>query len=149
MGEWLPRFPDTPVERLVVNELDMPYSMEAVMRHSRVVVAGIGRSGSFAELLYESWRPAARQRSGCPVLLVPPGWWEGPNAGGARRLRAMTTELSSHGGDARPLGSVATGTSSTPLGGRTASPADRSGQQLLHHAGCPVVIVPPATAPAV
>jgi hypothetical protein len=94
LGEWLPRFPDTPVEGLVVNELDMPYSMEAIMRNSRVLVAGIGRSGSFAELLYESWRPAARQRPGCPVLLVPPGWWEAPNASGDRRLGPVTTELS-------------------------------------------------------
>ncbi|WP_127507994.1 universal stress protein [Actinoplanes solisilvae] len=76
LAEWRTRFPDVPVERLLVNELDMPYTIEGAMRRGRLLVAGVGRSGSFAELLYESWRPAARQRAGCPVLLVPPGWRE-------------------------------------------------------------------------
>ncbi|MBM2616379.1 universal stress protein [Actinoplanes sp. LDG1-06] len=76
LAEWIARYPRVRVERLLVNELDMPYTVEGAMRRGRVLVAGIGRSGSFAELLYESWRPAARQRAGCPVVLVPPGWHE-------------------------------------------------------------------------
>ena len=78
LAVWLTRYPGVRVERLLVNELDMPYTMEGAMRRGRLLVAGIGRSGSFAELLYESWRPAARQRAGCPVLLVPPGWHDAP-----------------------------------------------------------------------
>jgi nucleotide-binding universal stress UspA family protein len=82
LTEWRTRFPDVPVERLVVNELDMPYTIEGAMRRGRALVAGIGRSGGFAELLYESWRSAARQRAGCPVLLIPAGWREAPDPAG-------------------------------------------------------------------
>jgi nucleotide-binding universal stress UspA family protein len=73
---WSPRFPDVPVDRLVVHDLDMAYTIERASRRGRLLVAGIGRHGRFAELLYGSLSPSpgVLNRATCPVVLVPSGW---------------------------------------------------------------------------
>ena len=73
---WSVRFPDVVVERLVVHDLDMAYTIERASRRGRLLVAGIGRHGRFAELLYGSLspNPAAVHRATCPVVIVPSAW---------------------------------------------------------------------------
>jgi hypothetical protein len=80
------RFPDVPVERLVVADLEMAYTIERASRRGRLLVAGIGRGGRFAELLYGSLSPASRgpRSSTCPVVLVPAGWPVGDEPEGGR-----------------------------------------------------------------
>jgi nucleotide-binding universal stress UspA family protein len=70
--------PDVPVERLVVTDLDIGYTLERAARRSRLVVAGMGRTGRFAEFVYGSLGIAAMRGAVCPVLLIPPGWRAGP-----------------------------------------------------------------------
>lgn len=76
IATWTPRFPDVPVERLVVHDLDMGYTIERASRRGRLLVAGIGRHGRFAELLYGALSPSpgALHRATCPVVLVPTAW---------------------------------------------------------------------------
>jgi len=73
---WSARLPDVPVDRLVVHDLDMAYTIERASRRGRLLVAGIGRHGRFAELLYGSFGPSpgAMRKATCPVVLVPSGW---------------------------------------------------------------------------
>jgi nucleotide-binding universal stress UspA family protein len=76
LAGWSVSFPEVPVERLVVNDLDLAYTMERASRRGRLLVAGIGRHGRFAELLYGSFTPSPRasHSATCPVVLVPIGW---------------------------------------------------------------------------
>jgi hypothetical protein len=79
LGDWPRRFPEVPVERLVVSDLDMAYTIAGASRRGRLLVAGIGRHARFAELLY-GWAgmsAAGLQRTTCPVVLVPPAWASG------------------------------------------------------------------------
>jgi len=76
LAGWSARFTEVPVERLVVSDLDMAYTIERASRRGRLLVAGIGRHGRFAELLYGSLGPGpgTLSRATCPVLLAPAGW---------------------------------------------------------------------------
>jgi len=76
LDTWAAQFPGVPVERLVVSDLDMAYTIERASRRGRLLVAGIGRRGRFAELLYATGGPATPglRTATCPVALVPAGW---------------------------------------------------------------------------
>ncbi len=72
LARWTTRFPDVAVERLVVNDFERAYTIERALRRGRLMVAGIGRSGSFAELLCSARQATAGVRRTSPTLLVPP-----------------------------------------------------------------------------
>ncbi|MFC7530120.1 universal stress protein [Actinoplanes sp. GCM10030250] len=72
LAGWTERFPGVVVERLVVNDFEMAYTIERALRRGRLMVAGIGRSGSFAELLCSARAASAGVRRTCPTVLVPP-----------------------------------------------------------------------------
>ncbi|MGA5298302.1 universal stress protein [Nucisporomicrobium flavum] len=71
---WDARFPGVEVERLLVHDVDIGYTLERASRRGRLLVAGMGRSGRFVELLYGSLGGTLLRQTACPVLLVPPGW---------------------------------------------------------------------------
>ncbi|GAA3950337.1 universal stress protein [Actinoplanes auranticolor] len=71
---WAWTCPDVVVERLVVQDIDAGYTLQRAARRSRLLVAGMGRTGRFAELVYGSLGIAAMRGAVCPVLLIPPGW---------------------------------------------------------------------------
>jgi len=73
LAEWSEMFPNVVVERLVVHDLDIAYTIERASRRGQLLVAGMGRNGRFAEMLYGSVSLAMARRAPCPVLLVPPG----------------------------------------------------------------------------
>jgi nucleotide-binding universal stress UspA family protein len=66
------RFPHVHVDRLVIRDLDVAYTVERASQRGRILVVGMGEHGRFAELLYGSL--GATRRPPCPVLLVPRGW---------------------------------------------------------------------------
>jgi nucleotide-binding universal stress UspA family protein len=68
------RYPDVAVERLVIHDLDIAYTVERASQRGRLLVAGMGRMGRFAEMLYGSLATPFKRDCVCPVLLVPPGW---------------------------------------------------------------------------
>ena len=74
LADWAGLFPEVTVERLLVSEVDIAYTVDRASHRGRLLVAGIGRMGRFAELLYGSPGSALSPRATCPVLLVPPGW---------------------------------------------------------------------------
>lgn len=76
LASWTTRFPEVAVDRLVVPDLDIAYTVARASRRGQLLVAGIGRRGRFAELLYGSpfARPAAMRQAVCPAALVPAGW---------------------------------------------------------------------------
>ncbi|MFC7277699.1 universal stress protein [Paractinoplanes rhizophilus] len=76
LAEWSERFPEVTVEQLVVSDLDLACTVERASRRGRLLVAGIGRHGRFAELLYGTAGagPVGLRSSTCPVVLVPTGW---------------------------------------------------------------------------
>ena len=74
LSEWSEAFPAVVVERVVVHDLDIAYTIERASRRGRLLVAGMGRNGSFAEMLYGSISLGIARQALCPVLLVPPGW---------------------------------------------------------------------------
>ena len=63
--------PDVMVERPVLHDLDVAYTLERASQRGRLLVAGMGRNGRFAELIYGSLGLSMMRRSACPVLLVP------------------------------------------------------------------------------
>ena len=67
-------YPDVVVERLVLHDLDVAYTLERASQRGRLLVAGMGRNGRFAELLYGSLGLSMMRSSACPVLLVPERW---------------------------------------------------------------------------
>ncbi|MFC3742235.1 universal stress protein [Paractinoplanes deccanensis] len=73
---WTERFPGVAVEPLVVNDFDMAFTIERALRRGRLLIAGTGRSGSFAELLCSARQSRAGARATSPTVLVPPGWSE-------------------------------------------------------------------------
>jgi nucleotide-binding universal stress UspA family protein len=79
LAAWSGRFPEVRVDRLVVHDLDMAYTIARASRRGRLLVAGIGRHGRFAELLYGSLSagPAGLRQATGPVVLVPAGWSAG------------------------------------------------------------------------
>lgn len=72
LAGWAWTYPDVPVERLVLHDMDVAYTLERASRRGRLLVAGMGRNGRFAELLYGSLGLALLRTTACPVLLVPP-----------------------------------------------------------------------------
>jgi len=74
LAGWSAAFPAVAVEPVVAHDLDIAYTIERASRRGRLLVAGMGRNGSFAELLYGSVGLAMARQAPCPVLLVPPGW---------------------------------------------------------------------------
>jgi nucleotide-binding universal stress UspA family protein len=74
LAGWASIYPDVTVERLVLHDLDVAYTLERASRRGRLLVAGMGRNGRFAELLYGSLGLALMRAAACPVLLVPPQW---------------------------------------------------------------------------
>ncbi|MEV4346473.1 universal stress protein [Actinoplanes sp. NPDC049596] len=74
LGKWVARFPDVTVEQLIVNDFDIAFTVERALRRGRLLVAGIGRGGSFAELLCSARQSHAGLRANSPIVLVPPGW---------------------------------------------------------------------------
>ncbi|GIF22558.1 nucleotide-binding universal stress UspA family protein [Actinoplanes tereljensis] len=73
---WSGQFPDVEVEQLLVSDLDLPYTIERASVRSRLLVAGIGQTGRFSELLYGGVGPApvGLRSPTSPALLVPAGW---------------------------------------------------------------------------
>ncbi|MBM2616362.1 universal stress protein [Actinoplanes sp. LDG1-06] len=65
------RFPAVPVEPLVVSASEMPRTIEQSLRRGRLMVAGTGRGGSFAELLCNARDPHLGTPATCPTVLVP------------------------------------------------------------------------------
>lgn len=68
------RYPDIAVQRLVLHDLDLAYTLDRASRRGRLFVAGSGRHGRLAELLYGSVDASMLRTAACPVLLVPPTW---------------------------------------------------------------------------
>jgi universal stress protein family protein len=82
LAGWTREYPDVAVERLALRDLDVAYTMERASRRGRLLVAGMGSSGRFAELLYAPPGLALVRPSVCPVLLVPSAWRDQAAAGG-------------------------------------------------------------------
>jgi nucleotide-binding universal stress UspA family protein len=74
LAGWASSFPDVAVERVVLHDLDVAYTLERASRRGRLLIAGMGRHNRFAELLYGSLGAALARQAPCPVLLVPYGW---------------------------------------------------------------------------
>jgi len=74
LAPWAGSYPEVAVERLLVSDVDIAYTMDRASRRGRLLVAGLGRMGRVAELLYGSPGSALSPQAACPVLLVPPGW---------------------------------------------------------------------------
>jgi nucleotide-binding universal stress UspA family protein len=74
LAGWAWSYPDLVVERLVLHDLDVAYTLERASRRGRLLVAGMGGNGRFAELLYGSLGTSLLRQAACPVLLVPHGW---------------------------------------------------------------------------
>jgi nucleotide-binding universal stress UspA family protein len=74
LAGWTPAFPDVVVDRLVLREEDVVYTLGRASLRGRLLVAGAGPNGRLAELLYGSLAPASTHHAVCPVLLVPSGW---------------------------------------------------------------------------
>ena len=74
LAGWTWSYPDLVVERLVLHDLDIAYTLERASRRGRLLVAGMGRNSRFAEMLYGSLGVSLMRQAACPVLLVPHGW---------------------------------------------------------------------------
>jgi nucleotide-binding universal stress UspA family protein len=71
---WSRRYPEVEVERLLLEDTDIAYTIQRASHRGRLLVAGIGRMGRSAELLYGTAESALSSQAACPVLLVPPAW---------------------------------------------------------------------------
>jgi nucleotide-binding universal stress UspA family protein len=74
LAGWTRDYPDVAVERLALHDLDVAYTLERASRRGRLLVAGMGGNGRFAELLYGSLGLALARQTVCPVMLVPSDW---------------------------------------------------------------------------
>ncbi|RSM68078.1 hypothetical protein DMB66_14290 [Actinoplanes sp. ATCC 53533] len=74
LAGWAWTYPDVVVDRLITQEFEVTYTLQRAALRSRLLVAGMGRTGRFAELVYGSLGTSAMRGAVCPVLLVPPGW---------------------------------------------------------------------------
>jgi nucleotide-binding universal stress UspA family protein len=74
LAGWASSYPDVAVERVVLHDLDVAYTLERASRRGRLLIAGMGRHSRLAELLYGSLGAALVRQAPCPVLLVPCGW---------------------------------------------------------------------------
>lgn len=73
LAGWAWTYPDVVVERVIVQEDELCYTLQRAARRGRLLVAGMGRTGRFAELIYGSLGDPTMRGTICPVLLVPPG----------------------------------------------------------------------------
>jgi nucleotide-binding universal stress UspA family protein len=73
--------PAAAVERLIISEPDIAYTLDRASRRGRLLVAGRGRKGWFVEVLYSVSYMSPGGRRLCPVLLVPPEWPAAGHAG--------------------------------------------------------------------
>jgi len=89
LAQWIGSYPELTVERLLVSDVDIAYTVDRASRRGQLLVAGLGRMGRFAELLYGSPGSALSPQAACPVLLVPPGWHRAATA--ERRPDAAAT----------------------------------------------------------
>ncbi|MEU8233191.1 universal stress protein [Actinoplanes sp. NPDC048967] len=78
LAGWAWTYPDVVVERLIVQDTDIGYTLQRAAGRSRLLIAGMGRTGRFAELVYGSLGIAAMRAAVCPVLLIPPAWRSRP-----------------------------------------------------------------------
>lgn len=85
LAGWCARYPDVKVTRLALHDLDVAYTLERASRRGQLFVAGTGRYGRFAELLYGSLDVSMLRASVCPVLLIPPSWQPVVTAPATRR----------------------------------------------------------------
>jgi nucleotide-binding universal stress UspA family protein len=74
LAGWAWSYPDVAVERLVLPDRDAVDVLHRAARRGRRLIAGIGRVGRFAELLYHTPSRASQRSATCPVLLIPHGW---------------------------------------------------------------------------
>jgi nucleotide-binding universal stress UspA family protein len=74
LGHAARSYPGVAVERLVLRDLDIAYTLERVARRGDLLVVGMGRDRRSAELLYGSLGVALLRQAACPVLLVPHDW---------------------------------------------------------------------------
>jgi nucleotide-binding universal stress UspA family protein len=91
LAGWAGRYPDLSVERLVLHDLDVAYTLERAARRGRLLVAGMGGNSRFAELLYGSLSLSLMRTTACPVLLVPTGWGLDP-----AEPPAVTADVTGH-----------------------------------------------------
>ena len=71
---WAWSYPDVPVDRVVLPDPAAADVLDRAARRGRRLIAGIGRVGRFAELLYHAPSSASQRSATCPVLLIPHGW---------------------------------------------------------------------------
>ncbi|GIF12871.1 universal stress protein [Actinoplanes teichomyceticus] len=69
--EWSGRFPRVTVERLVIPDVDVPYTLARASRRARLLVAGTGGRGRLGDLIGVPAGRPERRPGLCPVLLVP------------------------------------------------------------------------------
>jgi nucleotide-binding universal stress UspA family protein len=74
LARWTFAYPQVTVERVVLHDLDVAYTLERASRRGRLLVAGMGKHRRFAELLYGSLGSALVRQAPCPVLLIPLDW---------------------------------------------------------------------------
>jgi nucleotide-binding universal stress UspA family protein len=86
------RFPDVPVDQLLVNDRDLAPTIERASRRARLLVAGVGQGGSFTELLCGPIGPNAVRRTSCPVFLVPAAWRAPEPVLAGRRDQSLTRQ---------------------------------------------------------
>jgi nucleotide-binding universal stress UspA family protein len=91
LAGWESSYPDVAVERVLLHDLDVAYTLERASRRGRLLIAGMGRHSRFAELLYGSLGAALVRRAPCPVLLIPYGWRQ---SAVSVHLQEATTDLS-------------------------------------------------------
>ncbi|GGN08980.1 nucleotide-binding universal stress UspA family protein [Actinoplanes campanulatus] len=89
LAEWSGQWPQVPVERLLIDEDEVAYTIDRASHRCRLLVAGRGRKGWSVEAVYNSGGVVG-VRQVCPVLLVPPGW---PVAG---RVPAYASQPAAH-----------------------------------------------------
>ncbi|GLY06432.1 universal stress protein [Actinoplanes sp. NBRC 101535] len=65
-------WPDVPADRVLIEERDVPYTLDRASRRGRLLVAGQGRKGWLAEMLYSMVGTTVGGLQACPVLFVPP-----------------------------------------------------------------------------
>jgi nucleotide-binding universal stress UspA family protein len=74
LAGWSWTYPDVGVERLIVQEAEVVYTLQRAAQRGRLLVTGMGRTGRFTELVYGSLSDPVMRGAVCPVLLVPAGW---------------------------------------------------------------------------
>jgi nucleotide-binding universal stress UspA family protein len=72
--DWSWRLPHVGVERLVVPDRDVGYTVDRASRRARLLVAGFGGRGGLTDMIRDPAGRTASPHHACPVLLVPPGW---------------------------------------------------------------------------